>query len=74
MYFENLRNVKFKEPKDVEATVVVKNVIEGDEPFLVGRFVDGMIWFWGRFDTYENAKRCADEIGGMVLVHKGEKC
>ena len=69
MNLEGLRSIKFKEPKDVVAKVVVKNVTEGDEPYLVGRFVDGDIWYWGRFDTFEEAKRCADEIGGMVLVH-----
>lgn len=69
-----LKDIPFKESKDIEATVVVKNVTDGEEPYLVGRFVDGMIWYWGRFDTYEKAKRCADEIGGMVLVHnKGDK-
>ena len=65
--FENLKNVKFKEPKDVTAEVTVKNVTDGEEPFLVGRFVEGDIWYWGRFDTFEDAKRCADEIGGMVF-------
>lgn len=69
-----LKDIPFKEPKDVEATVVVKNVTDGEEPYLVGRFVDGMIWYWGRFDTFEKAKEVADEIGGMVLVHnKGDK-
>lgn len=74
MNFDGLKNVNLKEPKDVEATVIVKNVTDGEEPYLVGRFVEGMIWYWGRFDTFEKAKEVADEIGGMVLVDKGKKC
>lgn len=70
MNLNGLDKIKFKEPKDVIAEVTVKNVTDGEEPFLVGRFVEGMIWYWGRYDTFDQAKEAADEIGGMVLFKK----
>lgn len=67
MNLNGLDKIKFKEPKSVTMKVKVNNVDEGEEPYVVGRFFDGEIWYWGRYDTEQMAKKVAEEIGGLVL-------
>lgn len=67
MDLSGLSKIKFKETKDMTMKVKVKNVTAGEEPYVVGRFVDDEFWYWGRFDTEQRAKEVAEEIGGIVL-------
>lgn len=49
-------------------TVVVKNSPRNLEKYQVARVVDGELWHYGSFPTYERAKACADEIGNAIIV------
>jgi len=65
-----LKDIKFKEPKDVKMTALVKNVTEGSERFVVAKVDNTDLWYWGRWDDYDRAKEVAEEVGGIVLEDK----
>ena len=48
--------------------VKVNNITEGNAKFVVARLVDGELWYWGRWDNKQEAKRVAKEIDGLVVV------
>lgn len=49
--------------------VEVQNVTDGEEKWVVARFnkEDGKFWYWGRWKKEEDAKKVADELGGVVF-------
>ena len=51
--------------RDMKATV--KNVTEGEEPFVVARVSEGMLWYYGRYSNIERAYEVAEEVGGVIL-------
>ena len=38
-----------------------------NHPYIVARDVDGEYWFWGAYDTCEEAGRAAYEVDGDVI-------
>lgn len=34
--------------------------------YIVARFVDGELWFWGAWNDRQTAHHVAEEIGGVV--------
>jgi len=49
--------------------VMVHNVTDGEEKFVVARYSeeDNSLWYWGRYPDKEKAFKVAEEIGGLVL-------
>ena len=51
--------------------VFVHNVPENiGKKFVVARLSEGKLWYWGRWDTVEEAKKIAEDIDGIVLQEK----
>lgn len=46
---------------------VVKNVTPGTRKFVVARVSEGKLWYWGRWDDYDDALSVAKDIDGVVL-------
>ena len=54
-----------------EMKVFVHNVPENiGKKFVVARLSEGKLWYWGRWDTVEEAKKIAEDIDGIVLQEK----
>lgn len=47
---------------------VVKNVTPGNRKFVVARVSEGELWYWGRWDDYDDALSVAKDIDGVVLI------
>ena len=57
---------------DATATITVHNVDEDSLKYMVARICDRELWFWGTYDTAEEAERTAEEIDGIVLMREGD--
>lgn len=57
---------------DCKATITVHNVDEDCGEYIVARICDRELWFWGTYDTAEDAERTAEEIDGIVLMREGD--
>ena len=54
-----------------EMKVRVKNVIAGEEKYVVARICDRELWYYGRWHFYSDACEVAEEVDGIV-VEDGE--
>ena len=58
-------------PSNGKAAVIIHNMPKYAEErnFIVARYVDGGLWFYGAWDEVEEAMRVSDELGnGLVVV------
>lgn len=59
---------------DRELTIKVKNMpnLKGYEGFVVARLVDGELWYYGIYDSFERAEevRSCFENGVIVCYYK----
>ena len=44
-----------------------KNNFDETVKWVVARYVDDELWFWGTYRTEERAREVADEIGGIAV-------
>lgn len=54
-----------------KATVIINNMPKYamERNYVVARYVDGSLWFYGAWDEINEATRIADELGnGLVVV------
>lgn len=49
--------------------VNVNNVSANAKRYVVARLVDTMLWYWGSWDTEEEARAVAREIDGLVVIN-----
>lgn len=49
--------------------VSVNNVPKyaNDYEYIVARFIDGELWFWGAYGIESAAEEAAEEVNGIVL-------
>ena len=40
------------------------------DKYIVARFTDGNYWYWGSYDTEEQAYEAARKIGGQVFTRE----
>ena len=48
--------------------VQVNNVTKGEGKFVVARYFENELWYWGRWDNEKEAERVAKEIDGLVVI------
>lgn len=36
--------------------------------YVVARYADCALWYWGSYDYLDEAERTADTVGGVVVV------
>ena len=53
---------------DCDASITVHNVDEDCKKYMVARICDREMWYWGSYDTLEDAEKTAEQIDGMVLM------
>ena len=51
---------------NVNVKVSVFNLPPDYKKYVVARYVDGKLWFWGSWDDKDRADEVAEEIGGIV--------
>lgn len=55
----------------LRVNLFVKNcpvsIIESDSTVMVARLVDGELWYYGLYDTWERAEEVAKELGNGVV-------
>lgn len=47
-----------------------KNSLNENSGWVVARYIDDELWFWGAYRTEERAQEVADEIGGITVSAK----
>ena len=47
--------------------VVVNNVPDDAEPYIIARFNDGKLWYWGSWDKEDVAIDIAEQVNGLVV-------
>ena len=50
------------------ARVDIQNTEEDCKRFIVARYCDGQLFYWGSWDLREDAERVAKEENGIVVV------
>lgn len=50
------------------ARVDIQNTEEDCKRFIVARYCEGQLWYWGSWDLREDAERVAKEENGIVVV------
>ena len=58
---------------DCRLEVIVHNVDDDCLKYIVARICEGKLWFWGSWDSLEEADITAKEIDGVVLIKKGQE-
>ncbi len=44
-----------------------KNSLSENAHWVVARYIDDELWFWGTYRTEERAQEVADEVGGIAV-------
>lgn len=44
-----------------------KNSLSENACWVVARYIDDELWFWGAYHTEERAWEVADEVGGIAV-------
>lgn len=53
--------------RDQICKVMVHNVPEHAEGYIVARVSDGSLWYWGCWEKKEDAEECASTVDGIVV-------
>lgn len=57
----------------VEVTINnTPDYMENKSGFVVARYVDGELWFYGIYETYKRAAWVAEEIGNGLVLKVGD--
>ena len=48
--------------------VILKNMPEKVERFIVARLDNGSLWYWGSWDNLDDAKSVAEEFDNALIV------
>lgn len=48
------------------AIIIINNIPEDHEKYIVARFSEGSFWYWGSWDNRADAESAAWEINGFV--------
>lgn len=47
----------------------INNIQPGyNEPYVVARLIDGKVWYWGRYETIEEAESIAEHFDNAVVM------
>lgn len=53
----------------MKVNIEVNNVSEGyGEPYIVARLVDGKLWYYGRYNTQEEAEQVASNFDNAIVM------
>lgn len=56
--------------RDQECKVIVHNVPEHAEGYIVARVSNGSLWYWGSWDNEDDAEEFARNVDGVVVMIK----
>lgn len=54
--------------RDHECKVIVRNVPEHAEKYIVARVNEGSLWYWGSWDNKDDAEESARNVEGIVVI------
>lgn len=54
------------------AKVMVRNVSNNPDKYIVARLVMGELWFWGSWDSREAAQRVAEQFENGIVIERCE--
>ena len=53
------------------ARVDIQNTEEDCKRFIVARYCDGQLWYWGSWDLREDAERVVEVMENGIVVVRG---
>ncbi len=58
--------------RDQICKVIVRNVPEYANGYIVARVSDNALWYWGCWNDEKEAVECASNVDGIVVRRDGE--
>lgn len=52
----------------IKASIYINNLSYGEEPYIVARLVANELWYYGRYDSMEQAEMVAAEFDNAVVI------
>ena len=54
--------------REESGSIIVRNIPEDHEQFVVARYSDHELWFWGSWSDKKAAEKVIDQIENSILV------